>query len=139
METKFYTGVAVKCNDKVLLCKRNHDGSYPGMWSIPAGKIEKGETALAAAYREFYEETNINISSKNLTKVASIPRYTRDGKKIKGIMTVFLLEVDEELVPDFANAKDGSEHSEWAYFTMNKIESNKTGTDLYEVLRNILK
>ncbi len=30
-----------------------------GKWSIPGGKIELGETTIAAAKREAYEETNI--------------------------------------------------------------------------------
>ena len=47
MDTKRYVGVVVKCNNKVLLCKRNNQGSFPGMWSIPAGKlVERGLLAL---------------------------------------------------------------------------------------------
>ena len=40
---KRYVGVLVKHNDSVLLCKRNNKGSLPGVWSIPAGKLEDGE------------------------------------------------------------------------------------------------
>ena len=43
MELKKYVGVLVKNGDKCLLCKRNAEGSFPGMWSLPAGKIEKNE------------------------------------------------------------------------------------------------
>ena len=45
MENKRYAGVLVKCDNKILLCKRNNLGSYPGMWSIPGGKMEEGETS----------------------------------------------------------------------------------------------
>jgi hypothetical protein len=41
MEKKRYVGVMVKCKDKILLCKRNNLGSFPGMWSIPGGKLEE--------------------------------------------------------------------------------------------------
>ena len=57
MELKKYVGVLVKNGDKCLLCKRNAEGSFPGMWSLPAGKIEKNENSRDAAVREFKEET----------------------------------------------------------------------------------
>ena len=43
---------------QVLLIKR---GKPPGkgMWSLPGGKIEPGETAETAARRELFEETQI--------------------------------------------------------------------------------
>ena len=53
MEKKRYVGVMVKCKDKILLCKRNNEGSFPGMWSIPGGKLEENETTQEGAKREF--------------------------------------------------------------------------------------
>lgn len=43
---------------QVLLIKR---GKPPGkgLWSLPGGKIEVGETAEAAAVRELFEETKV--------------------------------------------------------------------------------
>jgi 8-oxo-dGTP diphosphatase len=45
-------------NGKVLLIKR---GKHPGkgLWSLPGGKIEIGETAESASVRELFEETQI--------------------------------------------------------------------------------
>ena len=56
MDKKRYAGVVVKCNDKVLLAKRNNLGSYPGMWSIFGGRVEEGEDTRDAAKRELTEE-----------------------------------------------------------------------------------
>jgi 8-oxo-dGTP diphosphatase len=56
MEVTRYVGVLVKCGDKVLLCKRNAKGLYPGMWSLPGGHLEEGETTKDCGRREFFEE-----------------------------------------------------------------------------------
>lgn len=139
MDAKRYVGVLVKCNDKVLLCKRNNQGSFPGMWSIPAGKMEENESTKEGAKREFFEETAINIDGVPLRFIGLVPRHTRDGKKVKGLMYVYLLETDEELNPDFEKAIDGEEHTDYGYFTKEQLEQNKIGTYLYRLLEIILE
>jgi len=138
MNTKRYVGVVVKCRDKVLLCKRNSQGSFPGMWSIPAGKLEENETTQEGAKREFFEETAIDIDSVDLKFVGLVPRHTRDGKKVKGLMYVYLYEVDKEVMPDLENAIDGEEHTECGYFSLKNIFLENTGTYLYRLLEIIL-
>ena len=89
-EKKRYVGVVVKIDDKILLCKRNNQGSFPGMWSVPAGSIEKGEKSIDAAVREFKEETNIDIKDGDLVFTGIVPRINRGGEHIKGYMYVYL-------------------------------------------------
>jgi 8-oxo-dGTP pyrophosphatase MutT (NUDIX family) len=139
MKKQRYSGLIVKYNNKILLCKRNAQGSYPGMWSIPGGKVEGGESTLEACKREFMEETNVDISDQELEFVGVIPRYTRDGKKVKGLMYVYLLEVDQPIEPDFVNAVDGDEHTDFAYFSLKQIRPEDSGTFLYELAKIILK
>lgn len=138
MDKKKYVGVVIKCKDEVLLCKRNHDGSFPGMWSIPAGKLEDNESTHECAVREFYEETSLVIPEEKLKFIGLIPRHTRDGKKVKGLMYVYQINVDKKLEPDFEKAKDGDEHSEWGYFKLRNIRIENTGTKLYELLKIVL-
>lgn len=138
MDKKRYVGVAVKFNNTILLCKRNQQGSFPGMWSIPAGKLENEETTKEGAMREFFEETAIQLSPEKMKFRGLVPRHTRDGKKIKGLMYVYLYETDEQMDPDFENAIDGDEHSDWGYFSLPEIKIEKTGTYLYKLLKNIL-
>lgn len=139
MDSKRYAGVMVKCNDKVLLCKRNNLGSFPGMWSIPGGKMEEGESSQESAKREFFEETAVDISDKELTFIGLLPRHTRDGKKVKGLMYVYQLNTDKPIEPDFAAAKDGEEHTEWAYFSLNEIDHNKCGEYMYKLSEIVLQ
>ncbi len=139
MDKKRYTGVMVKCGDKVLLAKRNSQGAFPGMWSIFGGKLEENETTMEGAKREFFEETAIDIDEKDLKFVGLIPRHTRDGNKVKGLMYVYLLEVENCIEPDLRSAIDGEEHTEWKYFDLNEIESEKTGQYMYKLLEIILQ
>lgn len=119
---KKYAGVVVKCGDKVLLCKRNYLGNMPGEWSIPGGKIEKQETPIDAAAREFYEETALRVTSP-LIFCGLIKRYHRDGTKLKGVMYTFYMEVEEEIYPDLEKAIDGDEHTDCGYFSIDNLPS----------------
>jgi 8-oxo-dGTP diphosphatase len=139
MEKKRYVGVMVKCKDKVLLCKRNNLGSFPGMWSIPGGKLEENETPIEGAKREFLEETDVNINDKEIILIGLIPRHTRDGKKVKGLMYVYLLEVEEPIIPDLVNAIDGEEHTDSGYFTLDEIKPETSGDYFHRLAEIILQ
>lgn len=139
MQKRRYAGVVVKCKDKVLLAKRNNLGSFPGMWSIFGGRVEENEDTKDAAKREFFEETSIDIDDQDLSFVGLIPRHTRDGKKVKGLMYVYQLNVDEPIIPDLQNAIDGEEHTEFDYFTGDQISPEKSGLYLHKLLEIILE
>lgn len=53
-------GAGVLCfaqtTGRFLLLRRSPRVAQPGLWSVPAGRIDKGETPLDAAIREFAEE-----------------------------------------------------------------------------------
>jgi len=140
MENKRHVGVMVKCGDKILLCKRNSQGSSPGMWSIPGGKMEdNGETPQEGAKREFFEETNVNIDDRELKFIGLIPRHTRDGKKVKGLMYVYLIDTETPIEPDLINAIDGDEHTDWGYFTLNEIKPETSGDYFHRLAEIILE
>lgn len=60
-----HAGVALKALDtgRILLIQRALDDADPaaGHWEFPGGGIETGESAQAAAWREFAEETGVSI------------------------------------------------------------------------------
>lgn len=138
-QDKRYVGVVIKNKNKFLLCKRNSDTTFPGMWSIPAGKLEQEEETKEAAKREFFEETAIQLEGEELEFVGLIPRTTRDGSKIKGLMYVYMVSTNTPLIPDLANAIDGEEHTECGYFTIDQIDEAKCGTHLLKLLNTLSK
>jgi ADP-ribose pyrophosphatase YjhB (NUDIX family) len=109
------------------------------MWSIPGGKLEENETTQEGAKREFFEETAADINDKEITFIGLVPRHTRDGKKVKGMMYVYLLEVEEPIIPDLVNAIDGEEHTESGYFTLDEINPETSGDYLHRLAEIILK
>lgn len=113
-------GILVVHGEKCLLCKRNTNGSLPGEWSIPAGKVEKDENPKDAAVREFFEETNVHINTP-LYFNGVFKRYDREGQKPKGLMYVFATTASEVIRPDLDKAKDGEEHTECGYFSFDEL------------------
>lgn len=139
METKRYAGVIVKSSDKVLLCKRSPDkNSFPNVWSLPAGKVENGESTKDAAKREFFEETNIDVDNLSLNFVGILPVFSKHNK-IKSMMYVYLLNSDEELNPDLEEAVDGHEHTDCGYFSEHQLDDMKLGKHLSKLLKIIFK
>ena len=51
-------GVIAVQDDALLLIRRGH-GPAAGRWSVPSGRIERGETAAEAIVRELQEETGL--------------------------------------------------------------------------------
>lgn len=53
-------GCLVEHEGKVLLCKRNIQPSH-GLWTLPAGYLEVGESAAEGAMRETWEEAGASV------------------------------------------------------------------------------
>jgi 8-oxo-dGTP diphosphatase len=56
-------GILMKPNGDVLLGQRPAGKPYAGYWEFPGGKVDPGETILAALKREFMEELGIEVLS----------------------------------------------------------------------------
>jgi len=119
-KNKRYAGILVKCDDKVLLCKRSLKKIRGGEWSIPSGGIEEDEAPIDAAYREFFEETDIEIN-EDIELISLIAKMTRDGEKMKGLLYVYFCEVDNEFDVNLETAQDGHEHSQCGWFGIDNL------------------
>ncbi|MEU1546149.1 NUDIX domain-containing protein [Nocardia sp. NPDC005745] len=56
---------------ELLLSRRRSADEFDGLWHLPAGKLEAGESALAAAVREAGEEVGVLIDPADLRHVHS--------------------------------------------------------------------
>ena len=120
---------AVMVDGKVLLLKRpDACHSFPGMWSLVAGKIEPGETPEQAARREIAEETGLEVGEPDAT---TKPVHVREGKVLWRVHP-FLFRLDA--VDPVLN--DENEAFEWV--SPEDIRSRDTVTDTFLVVDRML-
>ncbi|MEM2922375.1 MAG: NUDIX hydrolase, partial [Candidatus Bathyarchaeia archaeon] len=70
---------AIVSNEAILLVKRGHEPSK-GVWGLPGGVVELGETIEEAVCREVKEETGIEIKPVKLLKVLDSITKDESGK-----------------------------------------------------------
>jgi 8-oxo-dGTP diphosphatase len=66
-------GAVIRDTDgRLLLIKRGHEPGA-GLWSLPGGRIEPGETDQQAVAREVLEETNLTAECRHLLGRVELP------------------------------------------------------------------
>lgn len=100
-------------NRQIVLVKRKYQ-PRKGMWSLPAGFMEFGETAEQTAIREAKEETNLDIKVTELFGV--FPGF--DDPRVHVVLIVYYGEIiNGQLSP-------GDDASEVNFFPMNDIPND---------------
>lgn len=75
--------VLVRHEGKVLLIKRGRP-PFEGLWALPGGHVEAGETLREAAIREVFEETGIavdGLTQIDFAEIATAAGATGTGRK----------------------------------------------------------
>ncbi|MGE3594130.1 MAG: NUDIX domain-containing protein [Dehalococcoidia bacterium] len=62
--------------DSVVLCQRK-DLTRQGLWSLPGGFTDIGESVGAAARRELHEETGLTATNPNLFRIYVMPQISQ--------------------------------------------------------------
>jgi len=86
-------GVLFK-DDKILLVQRKYP-PFQGMWALPGGFVEYGETTENAVVREIKEETGLETTIQSLLGVYSNPNRDPRGHTIS---VVYILEKSKGMV-----------------------------------------
>lgn len=108
---KVGAGILYTDGKRVLLLKRATKGDHYGSWSIPGGKVERGENPLDAAQRESKEETGVFDGS-------IIAHY--DDVDHRHHFHTFLYKVDQPFQCQLSD-----EHSEYRWVELPDVEDLK--------------
>ncbi|MBI5429366.1 MAG: NUDIX hydrolase [Nitrosomonadales bacterium] len=73
---KLIVGAVPVWQDKILLCRRAIEPRH-GLWTLPAGFMENGETTAEAAARETLEEANARVAVGELYTLYNLPHINQ--------------------------------------------------------------
>lgn len=67
-------GIIIPRDGSILLLKRQNTGYMDGMYHLPAGHVESGETVAEAAVRELEEEVGLIAQLRDVRLVSCLQR-----------------------------------------------------------------
>ncbi|MDI9436794.1 MAG: NUDIX hydrolase [Euryarchaeota archaeon] len=121
--------VIVHDDGTVMLIKRKNN-PFKGLWALPGGFVEYGETVEQAAVREAREETGIFVDIKKLVGVYSSPDRDPRGHTV----TICVLAK-----PTGGTVTPSTDAADASYFSLYEINSLKLAFDHKKILKDALK
>jgi 8-oxo-dGTP pyrophosphatase MutT (NUDIX family) len=114
MQREFSAGGVLvrRLGGRWMLAAIRPGGKPPGLWALPKGRIDEGESAEATALREVAEETGAH--GRSLGKLGDVKYvYTWGGERIFKVVSFFLVryaggrlgDIPEEFRHEVAEAK----------------------------------
>ncbi len=115
--------------NKILLIKRAISQNYPGVWEMPGGGVESGETLDEALRRELREEAGLI----QLDAVKLLGYFEFENTETGKIKRKFCFDVQTDQIP-----KLSEEHDDYKWFTRSEIDGLKRESDYdpYEMWDN---
>ncbi len=85
LNPKNVAGCILEWEGRILLCRRGIEPRY-GLWTVPAGFMEIGETTTEAAARETLEEARANALDLRLYAMFSLPHISQVYMLYRGVL-----------------------------------------------------
>lgn len=123
-------GIVFNRQNQVLLIKRNQPPAM-GLWSIPGGKLEAGETLTAACKREIKEETGLETEIKNIVAVVE-----RRIENFHYVIIDYLVSLTDE---DYAVPIAQSDIADAKWVDLESIADYELVDGLAEIIRRAFR
>ncbi|MHA1443371.1 MAG: NUDIX domain-containing protein [Candidatus Hodarchaeales archaeon] len=120
-------GGVVIHEEKVLLVKLTY-GPAKGMWLIPGGLVDCGETLQEAVKREIYEETGVLVQPAGIIGVRDMVRTKDHLTDLYCILTCDVVTLPETL------SKDEHEISEVKWMPLDELSTNPDVTSYTKLI-----
>ncbi len=117
-------GAVALQQDRILMVRRGH-GPGTGLWSVPGGRVEGGETMAEAVVRELQEETGLEGVCEDL-----VGWVERIGTDYHYVIADFRVKVSSPASPSA-----GSDAAEAAWVPIRELSELPLVDGLVEFLR----
>ena len=120
---------AVIINDNQVLLVKRAKPPKQGLWCIPGGKVEFGETLQQAAEREIKEETGVLIK-------AGDPVYVFDLIDGENGFHYVIIDLLSDYISGTPKAADDAEAAKW--FSLDDINCREVDHETRKLIQRIL-
>jgi 8-oxo-dGTP diphosphatase len=120
-------GAVALLDDAVLLVRRGR-GPAAGEWSVPGGRVERGETVHTAVVREVLEETGLEVV---------VDRFLGWVERIDAAYHFVILDFAVTVLDASVAAVAGDDAAEVAWVPLTELSELRLVDGLYEFLREV--
>jgi mutator protein MutT len=120
-------GAVALLDDAVLLVRRGR-GPAAGEWSVPGGRVERGETVHMAVVREVLEETGLEVV---------VDRFLGWVERIDDAYHFVILDFAVTVLDASVAAVAGDDAAEVAWVPLDQLSELRLVDGLYEFLRDV--
>lgn len=116
----------ISADQKLLLGKSNR-ATYEGMWLVPGGGIEAGESTEEALIREVKEETGIDITQAKIESLALRHNGTSEkilketGERVIGVYDFFNYKVTLSVNAEDAHVQEADDFTDATWWTFDEL------------------
>ena len=89
MTTVLVAAAVVRHGGRILLTRRMEGAHLAGLWELPGGKVEDGESPEAAVVRECREECAIDVVVDDILDVTFHSYAATDARARKDVLLLF--------------------------------------------------
>jgi ADP-ribose pyrophosphatase YjhB (NUDIX family) len=130
-------GAIVADGERLLLIKRGHAPSA-GLWSIPGGRVEPGETLQQAVRREIQEECGLDVAVGDIAIILDrISRHSDGSIRSHYLILDFWATPADGRAPATIQASSDAADASW--FTLDEARALATTTNLVDYLEEALR